>query len=244
VRKSKSVRHLFAVLTIGVLAGGIVGCDDESDKATESEEQPPAAVVDGPAAPRAPVPAPSPEEARERTVAGHPKADVEDQADEDAEPAEPSSAIRRGKTQRRRTTAKRRSAKAHPASGRARAQSGPSAHSPEPGIPALSVRRLVVSRGIVNREPTGVMEHVTLGKAERVFAFVELQNPAKSSSQVNVRFVSPAGQPIDVLLEVGDQPRWRTWAFTRKVRETGTWTVTVRTTDGAELARTQFEVTQ
>jgi len=246
VRNSKSVRHLFAALAVGALVGGAVGCDDETDAAAESEAQPATPVAQGSVALRAPPPEPSPEERHERTVAGRPTTAAEDEPEGSAEEAaEPAPEGRRSNTHRRRTSAKRRNANAKPASGRARSQSAPGSHSPEPGaIVPLSVRRLVVSLGIVNREPTGIVEHVTLGRAERVFAFVELQNPAQLSSQVQVRFVSPSGRPIDVLLEVGDKPRWRTWAFTRKVRQTGTWTVKVRTTDGAELASTQFEVTQ
>lgn len=243
MRDTEPFRRLFAALAIGVLTHGLVGCDDDIE--TSELQKPPAVDArPGPNAQAGAAAEPPPAERGRRAVTGQPS-DPSEEIEEPAAEDDPSVEGRRVSKGRRSTGAKRRTAKARRPSGRARAQSGSGAHGPEPGVsPGLNVRRLVVSRGIENREPIGELDHLTLDRAERVYAFVELTNPAEVTSQVQVRFVSPSGQPIDVLLEVGDKPRWRTWAYTRKVRQTGTWTVMVRGTDGAELASTRFEVTQ
>lgn len=243
VRDFESVPRLIAAVATAMLSISVLGCGDETEAVSQLQKPPQAGVATVPAGAAAPGKAKATEKS-ERPVAARATADEgapEDAAEDDA----PAAKDRRGASARRRTSAKRRTAKAQPAAGRARSQSAPGSHGPEPGaVVALNVQRLVVSRGIENREPVGAVDHVTLDRAERVYAFVELANPSRVSSRVQVRFVSPRGQPIDVLLEVGDKPRWRTWAFTRKVRQTGTWTVAVRSLDGAELASTQFEVTQ
>ena len=107
---------------------------------------------------------------------------------------------------------------------------------------ALRVDRMVVARGIVDREPQGT-DTLFAANEKRVYAFVEIANPERAEGNVQVEFVGPDGkaQPtIDV--SVGASPRWRTWAFTRRAQAPGMWKAIVRDTRGRVLASTAFEV--
>lgn len=108
----------------------------------------------------------------------------------------------------------------------------------------LRVKRLVVARGVEGREPVEASTSFTADD-ERVYAFVEMHNPAKEPSAVVVSFEPPDGGVAtgNVELAVGPSPRWRTWAFTRGAQQEGQWTAVVRTLDGKVLAREPFEVT-
>jgi hypothetical protein len=104
------------------------------------------------------------------------------------------------------------------------------------------VNRLVVARGVEAREPLGV--DTTFAKDEkRVFAFVEVANPERAPGEVTVEFLDPAGhvQP-PVELTVGDSPRFRTWAFTRRAHTPGEWKALVKDENGHVLAETAFQV--
>jgi hypothetical protein len=111
----------------------------------------------------------------------------------------------------------------------------------------LKVRRLVVAEGIERgkREPVGAAASFKVKDMDKLYAFVEVENPEKAESEVFVTF-----EPQDngtsqgqVSLHVGASPRWRTWAYTRGVKKTGSWAAVVRSADGTVLARTPFEVT-
>jgi len=107
---------------------------------------------------------------------------------------------------------------------------------------ALRIDRLVVARGIVDREPQG--EDTMFGSSEkRVFAFLQVANPERAPGDVKVQFVAPDGVPqpaVDV--SVGPSTRWRTWAFTRHAHTPGTWKAIVRDERGHVLASTEFDV--
>jgi hypothetical protein len=106
----------------------------------------------------------------------------------------------------------------------------------------LHVERLVVARGVVDREPQGVDTVFALDE-KRLFAFVEVDNPEHAPGDLKVTFVRPDGTsqpPVD--LDVGASPRWRTWAFTRQAHATGTWKAVVRNESGRVLASTEFDV--
>jgi hypothetical protein len=107
---------------------------------------------------------------------------------------------------------------------------------------ALRVDRLVVARGIVDREPQGA--DTMFGSSEkRVFAFLEVTNPEHAPGEVTVQFIAPDGvarPAVDV--SVGPSARWRTWAFTRQARTIGTWKAIVRDERGHVLASTEFDV--
>lgn len=111
----------------------------------------------------------------------------------------------------------------------------------------LKVRRLVVAEGVERgkREPVGAGSSFKVADVDKLYAFVEVENPEKAESEVFVTF-----EPEDngasqgqVSLRVGASPRWRTWAFTRGVKKAGSWAAVVRSQDGKVLARTPFEVT-
>lgn len=111
----------------------------------------------------------------------------------------------------------------------------------------LQVRRLVVAEGVERgkREPVGAKAKFKLADVDKLYAFVEVENPGKVESEVFVTF-EPEDNGVSqgqVSLDVGASPRWRTWAYTRGVKKAGSWAAVVRSADGTVLARTPFEVT-
>ena len=121
----------------------------------------------------------------------------------------------------------------------------PVAAAPRPLAQHLTVKRLVVARGVKDHEPLDPETSIRATDAGRVYAFVEVTNQDHAPGEVFVSFEPPPGhRPLaDVRLSVGDSPRWRTWAFTREARDVGEWTAVVRDARGQELARTKFDVT-
>jgi hypothetical protein len=93
------------------------------------------------------------------------------------------------------------------------------------------------------RRPAGEATSFRKGEFDKLYAFVEVENPG-GESDIVVSFDPPSDKPEKgkVELAVGRSPTWRTWAFSRSLDETGAWTAIVRTKDGKELARTEFEV--
>lgn len=112
----------------------------------------------------------------------------------------------------------------------------------------LRIKRLVVATSVDQREPQGAAESFGLEGLERVYAFVEVENPSRSESEVVVTFEPPDGTKAaptgHVTLSVGASPRWRTWAFTRGIHQPGEWTAVVTTPTGKELARQSFLITE
>ena len=107
----------------------------------------------------------------------------------------------------------------------------------------LKVRRLVVASGVENREPIGASETFEAGD-DRVYAFVELANRSSHDGGIVLVFEKGSTRAGMVELDVpGDVGRWRTWGYTRGLRQPGTWNVVVREqSSGKELARTTIEV--
>ncbi|WP_437683818.1 DUF2914 domain-containing protein [Sorangium sp. So ce131] len=111
--------------------------------------------------------------------------------------------------------------------------------------PELQVTRLVVSRGITGREPLEPATSFVSAEIDRLYAFVELSNKARATSEITVTFTPPdGGAPLPIRLAVGAERRFRTWAATRKARAAGVWAVTVGDAAGNELARTSFTITK
>lgn len=110
---------------------------------------------------------------------------------------------------------------------------------------ALSVKRLVLATGVekARREPLGVGKSFNHGAYERLYAFVEIENPG-DEAEVTVSFEPPTTKPArgNVRLDVGTSPRWRTWASSRAVDEKGEWAAVVTAPDGRELAREKFVI--
>jgi hypothetical protein len=113
----------------------------------------------------------------------------------------------------------------------------------EPDLDAdLRVKRLVIAHGVKNREPVEPAATFTAG--ERIYAFIEVGNPAAVVSEVRVSFARVGGKERgSVRLEVGASPRWRTWSYTQQAREAGEWEAIVRDGNGDVIARQRFTVT-
>lgn len=108
----------------------------------------------------------------------------------------------------------------------------------------LSVKRLVVAEGVHGREPMEPSSSFSMRDVNKIYAFVEIDNPTESASNIVVDFVRRSDQAKsgNVALDVGAARRWRTWAFTRNVSR-GEWEAVVRGPGGEELGRAPFEVT-
>jgi hypothetical protein len=123
---------------------------------------------------------------------------------------------------------------------------GLSAPSPELyAVDGVRLRRLVLGRGISNREP--VETGARFPNEERpLYAFVDLENTTEVDREVVVVFEKPDGTTVGhVSLTVpAGTPRWRTWAFSRMITQPGSWTANVLTEDGELLGRHDFEVVE
>lgn len=111
----------------------------------------------------------------------------------------------------------------------------------------LKVKRLVVAEDVERgkREPVGESTAFKAADIDKLYAFVEVENPTTAESEVFVTF-EPEGDGASqgqVSLRVGASPRWRTWAYTRGVKKAGNWAAVVRSADGKVLARAPFSVT-
>jgi hypothetical protein len=107
----------------------------------------------------------------------------------------------------------------------------------------LRVKRLVLARSIASREPVDVASRFSAAEIDRIYAFVEIENPDRAESEIVVTFEPEQGAATGhVRLDVGASSRWRTWAFTRAARQPGAWAAVVRDGQGTVLARTAFEV--
>lgn len=115
--------------------------------------------------------------------------------------------------------------------------------SPSP-LPELRVRRLVLARGVKQREPIDARTSFRAGETDRVYAFVEVDNRDRQHTEVFVSFERedaklPAGK---IRLKVGVSPRWRTWAYTRKLDQPGRYQAVVRDASDRVIARAAFDV--
>jgi hypothetical protein len=110
---------------------------------------------------------------------------------------------------------------------------------------SLIVKRLVVARGVKNREPVDPTTTFDGATTHKVYAFVEVENRGSEPGEILVEFEPPGGGGAhgDITLAVGAAPRWRTWAYTRTVNTPGSWTAVVKNKRGEALARAPFEVT-
>lgn len=129
--------------------------------------------------------------------------------------------------------------------GAGRVAQGGGAEERAAAAPELRVVRLVVSRGIADREPIEPATSFASAEIDRLYAFVELANKDRATSEITVTFTPPdGGAPLRIPLAVGAQQRFRTWAATRKARAAGLWSVTVSDAADKELARASFTITK
>ena len=105
----------------------------------------------------------------------------------------------------------------------------------------LRIKRLVLSRSIKQREPVVALSQVAAG-TDPLYAFVEVENRSAYEGAIVISFEKEGTRTGNIELNVpANQARWRTWGFSRGVREPGEWSVVVRSAGGRELARTAFE---
>ncbi len=102
------------------------------------------------------------------------------------------------------------------------------------------VKRLVVSTGVENGEPTGVAETFP-ASAEKVYCFLEAADIAKDTE---VSFVWFSGEKelskFGVPLKEGS--RWRTYAYKNLREMKGDWKVEVRDSEGKVVKEVKFKV--
>ncbi|MEZ4227112.1 MAG: DUF2914 domain-containing protein [Polyangiaceae bacterium] len=106
----------------------------------------------------------------------------------------------------------------------------------------VAVKRLVVTHAIEGREPAKTAEF-RAGQGP-IVAFIEARNGQDESARIVVTFEHQSGKRVGfVKLDIPEhQSRWRTWARSTHVTQSGEWTAVVRDVDGVELARQSFEV--
>jgi hypothetical protein len=107
----------------------------------------------------------------------------------------------------------------------------------------LALSELTLSKGIEDRKPVESGTVFKLGEYDRIYAFLNVKNPASTEEEVTVSFAPEGGSERGtVTVRIGPQKKWRTWAFSKVVRKVGTWQVIVRNRNGDLLGRAQFEV--
>lgn len=107
----------------------------------------------------------------------------------------------------------------------------------------LEMRRLSVARDVENREPVGAASRFVASN-EKLYAFMELVNTSDEARQVLVTFENEDGASVGhITVNIpANAPRWRTWAYSRRVNRPGTWTAIITTPEGTELGRERFEI--
>lgn len=108
----------------------------------------------------------------------------------------------------------------------------------------LYVKRLVLARGVDQREPVQPATTFAKSQGKRIYAFVEVGNRGDTASEIFVSFKRKGGQDMGrIRLRVGASPRWRTWAYTELASDTGEWEAVVRNARGEVIGTQTFVVT-
>jgi hypothetical protein len=111
----------------------------------------------------------------------------------------------------------------------------------------LQLTELLVAEGIESREPINPNNRFVIDSFERLYAFIKVKNPEKTPDEITVGW-APLQEDIHeqgtVVVSIGEQKKWRTWAFTKTIRKTGKWQVIVRNRDGEIIGRASFEVVE
>ena len=107
----------------------------------------------------------------------------------------------------------------------------------------LGVKRLIIAKGVKDREPVDPGATFASTYDGPIYAFVEVRNSDRVASEVYVSFLREGeAERGPITLRVGPSPRWRTWANTRLANKPGAYFAIVRDASGKELARQRFEV--
>lgn len=88
----------------------------------------------------------------------------------------------------------------------------------------LALKRIVLARGVEHHEPVDSATSFD-AKTQKVFAFVEIENPEKLPGEITVEFEPPSKKD------------------TRQAHEAGEWTAIVRDERGHVIGRQAFDVT-
>lgn len=105
----------------------------------------------------------------------------------------------------------------------------------------MRIKRLVLTRSVKGHEPIDPLTAVAAGP-DPLYAFVEVENKSSDNGAIVITFEKAGTRTGNIELKVpANQNRWRTWGWSRGVREAGSWVVVVRSIGGRELARTAFE---
>ena len=107
----------------------------------------------------------------------------------------------------------------------------------EPGD-SVSLIRLVLTRRIVDREPSGTVKSFS-AKDRQAFAFVRLKNPGPPTEVTFVWYRGKSMRSV-VKTDVGTSGAWRTWSSVRLTP--GSWRVDVLSPDGRLIGEQSFVV--
>jgi len=134
-------------------------------------------------------------------------------------------------------------AKAEPAPAKQDEPAAAPEPSPRADAEQLDVKRFVAASDVKDREPVAPGTSFEAG-SQRVYAFVEMANRSPHDGAIRIVFEKGTTRVGLIDLDIpGDSGRWRTWGYTRGLREPGTWNVVVRDVDtGKVLARQPIEV--
>ena len=102
----------------------------------------------------------------------------------------------------------------------------------------FQVARLVISEGIVDREPVGVITTAGAGTQE-VFCFLEATDIV-DDTMVTFVWIHEGIQRGELTLPLNMGPRWRTYASKKLGSWSGNWTVELRDASGALIDSASF----
>lgn len=107
----------------------------------------------------------------------------------------------------------------------------------------LRLVELVLAPRVENRAPVDPARVYKLGRQNRVYAFIRLENPSQRETELILEWVLPDGRVRPgAKLRVPNYPRYVTWAY-RGLPLEGRWAAQVKTASGSLLGRIDFEVT-
>jgi hypothetical protein len=109
----------------------------------------------------------------------------------------------------------------------------------------LSVQRMSMAESVSGRQPRGLGSRFRSSTAP-LYLFLVITNSSDETQEVIVTFESDSGHAArNISLQIPPRvSRWRTWTYPRTIRQPGLWIAILSTSDGVELARERFEVSE
>lgn len=123
--------------------------------------------------------------------------------------------------------------------------SGATPEEGEDDAPALSLRTFTLAKEVEDREPIDPTDSFSRSEDQRIVAFLEVANPARTATTVTVHWARQDGADRfpPTSIDIPAYRRWRTWAYTTPRRlSVGEHLCIVKAADGRELGRKAFEV--